>query len=213
MLKIYGLPISTWSNRVRFTANKLDLDYDFIPVNLAAGEGQTEAYLALHPAGKVPAMDDAGFKLFESGAICKYLAAKTASDLYPSDFHTRAIVDQWSDFVALHVAKAMERVLFNEVIYQFVGVEKDQRSLEEGRTFLARFLPIIDTQLGKSSFLARDSLSLADMVLLAWLDPAEAAKVDLSPYHNIVVWRSSLMQESFYSRCHGNYLQALQAMS
>ena len=113
MLKIYGLDVSTWTNRVRFTANYLGLKYEYIPVNLAAGEGQAKDYLAIHPAGKIPALDDDGFRLFESGAIAKYLAAKNNSNLYPTDIKKRAIVDQWSDFVALHVAKAMERVVFN----------------------------------------------------------------------------------------------------
>ncbi len=211
MLKIYGLPISTWSNRVRFTANQLGIEYEFIPVNLGAGEGQTEAYLSIHPAGKVPALDDDGFYLFESGAICKYLCSKINSNLYPAEIKARAIVDQWNDFVASHIAKAMERVLFNRIIYQLVGAEKDLRSLEEGLTFLERFMPIIDAQLEKNSYLASNQLSIADMVLLAWLDPAEASEVDLSAYQNITRWRNQLMQENFYTACHKSYQEAMSA--
>jgi len=213
MLKIYGLDVSTWTNRVRFTANSLGLRYEYIPINLAAGEGQAEDYLAIHPAGKIPALDDDGFRLFESGAIAKYLAAKNNSSLYPTDLKKRAIVDQWSDFVALHVAKAMERVVFNRIIYQIFDAEKDERSLQDGLAFLERFLPIIDTQLGKSAHLASDELSLADMVLLAWLDPAELSEVDLSPYQNIVRWRNALKQEDFYTTCHKDYQEAFEAMT
>ncbi len=205
MLKIYGFPISTWANRVRFTANRLGLDYEYVTIDLTKGEGQTESYLAIHPAGKVPAMDDDGFILFESGAIVNYLANKANSELYPQELKQRALVDQWSDFASNQIATPMGKVLFNTVIYKFVGAEKDENSLQEGRAFLDRFLPMIDAQLGKVSYLASDQLSLADMVLLAWLDPAELCEVDLSGYGNIIRWRDQLKQEDFYTVCHKDY--------
>ena len=107
----------------------------------------------------------------------------------------------------------MERVFFNRIIYQVLNVEKDERSLQDGLTFLERFLPIVDTQLGKSTHLASEDLSLADMVLLAWLDPAEVSEIDLSPYQNIVRWRNRLKQEDFYTTCHKDYQEAFQALA
>lgn len=208
MLKIYGFAISTWGNRVRFTANKLGIEYEYISLDPTQGETQTEDYLAIHPAGKVPAMDDDGFVLFESGAIVNYLANKVGSDLYPQDLKQRAQVDQWSDFAGNHVGIPMGKVLFNTVIYKFVDAEKNENSLQEGRTLLDRYLPIIDIQLGQVAYLASDQLSLADMVLLAWLDPAELCDVDLSAYSNITRWRDQLKQEDFYTACHKDY-QAL----
>ena len=205
MLKVYGFPISTWANRVRFTANKLGLDYEYVTIDLTKGESQTEAYLAISPAGKVPAMDDDGFVLFESGAIVNYLANKAHSELYPQALEQRALIDQWSDFTCGQVAMPMGKVLFNSVIYKFIGAEKDDNSLAEGLALLDQYLPIIDAQLGKVSYLASDQLSLADMVLLAWLDPAELCEVDLSAYGNISRWRSQLKQEDFYTDCHNNY--------
>ncbi|MGH8500518.1 MAG: glutathione S-transferase family protein, partial [Methylococcales bacterium] len=140
MLKIYGFDVSTWSNRVRFTANALGLDYEYNRVNLLAGDGQTREYLAIHPAGKVPAIDDDGFMLFESGAITRYLADKAGSSVYPSDLRTRARVEQWTEFAAQHIAKSMERVFFNRVLYKVMKVEKDENSLREGLKYLDRFL-------------------------------------------------------------------------
>ncbi len=213
MLKIYGFDPSTWTNAARFTANALGLDYSFERVNLIAGEGQQPEYLALHPAGKVPAMDDDGFRLFESGAIQRYLARKAGSDLYPQGLQEQAIVDQWSLFVSQHVGNAMAKVFFNNVLYEFVGVEKNTVELEEGERFLKRFLPIIDTRLGQSRFLAGEPTSIADHMLLAWLDPAELAEVDLGQYPNITKWRAGLKAETFYTRCHADYAKMFQALT
>ena len=211
MLKIYGLDFSPWVNRVRFTANYLGLEFDYINVDLMAGEGQSDDYKKIHPAGKVPAMDDNGFVLFESGAICRYLAGQTNSSLYPADLNGKAIVDQWTDFSVTHIAFAMQKVLFNKVIYKFMDAEPDTRSLQEGLDFLQRFLPIIDNQLKTQKFVANNEISLADMILLAWLDPAEISELDLSPYNQINQWRNNLKQQSFYTKCYRNYEDLFQA--
>ena len=52
--------------------------------------------------------------------------------------------------------------------------------------------------------------SLADIVLLAALDPAEAAQVDMMLYEHIKKWRTELMQKDFYTKCHKNYTEVLQ---
>ena len=85
MLKIYGANLSGPANKVRFTANYLGLDYEYVQVKIREGEHRHPEFLAINPVGKIPAMDDDGFVLFESSAIVRYLAEKHDSDLYPKD--------------------------------------------------------------------------------------------------------------------------------
>ena len=99
MLTIYGADLSSPSNKVRFVANVLGLEYTYRPVKLREGENKSEWYVQLHPAAKIPVMDDDGFVLFESNAICKYLLTQKNSPLYPQELKSRAIVDQWVDLV------------------------------------------------------------------------------------------------------------------
>ncbi len=213
MLKIYGFDASTWANRVRFVANSINIDYEYVRVNLLTGEGQNPEFLTIHPAGKVPAMDDSGFRLFESGAITRYLAEKAKSDLYPEELQKRALVNQWTEFATQHIARAMEKIFFNRVFYKVINIDKDERSLQDGLNFFDRFLPIVESQLGNFRHFAMDELTLADFVLLAWLDPSEVCGLDLSEYPNTKQWRARLMQEDFYTRCHNNYQDAFQSLS
>lgn len=213
MLKIYGADLSAPANKIRLVANALDLEYEYIRVSIRDGENRTEEFLKLHPAGKVPVMDDDGFILFESDAIVKYLASKNHSPLYPEDKKQRAVIDQWIDFTTIHVGGAMGRVLFNRVFAPFAKVAADERSLSDGQKFLNRFLPVIDQQLAKDSYLAGENFSLADIVLLATLDPAEVAKVNLSQYARIVKWRDELKQKDFYTKCHKEYGEPLKQMT
>ena len=213
MLTIYGFDISSPSNKVRFAANAMGLKYEYKQVNLLAGEQKFPEFLKLNPIGRVPAIDDNGFKAFESAAIIKYLADKNNSSLYPKDLQKRTTIDQWIDFANIHVATALARVTFNRVMYKFLNVEKDERSLNDGIKFLGQFLPVIEKQLKENKYLAGSEMTLADINLLAVLDPAEMSSVDLSAYPGIVNWRKNLRAQSFYTKCHKSLEEVFQAMT
>lgn len=210
MIKLYGFEPSFPVNRVRLCLNALELEYKFISTNPIEGECQTEEYLKMSPAGKVPAIDDDGFALFESNAIMKYLCRKHKSDFYPADITAQANVDKWLDLTAIHLGNGIGKVLFNKVIAGLVGADVDEQSLKEGYAFVERFLGIIDKQLGTSTYLASNNLTIADFCLLSTIDPAEVVEVDISQYPNVDTWRNKLMQESFYTKMHNSYGEMLE---
>lgn len=209
MLKIYGSDLSTPANKVRFAAHLIGIKYEYIRVNLRAGEHQKPEFLKLHPAGKVPVIDDDGFVLFESNAIIRYLAEKNKSSLYPKDLKERSVVDQWIEFGSHHIGLAMSKVVANRLFAPMRKVPVDAQSLKDGLHFLDRFLPLIDNQLGKNKFLAGNQMSLADINLLTILDPSEVSSIDLGRYKNIVKWRDALKKEEFYTKCHHSYEEIL----
>ena len=67
----YGSAMST--ARVLTVLYELDLAHEFVHVDIAKGEHKTPAYGAKQPFGKVPVLDDGGFEVFESRAMCRYL--------------------------------------------------------------------------------------------------------------------------------------------
>jgi glutathione S-transferase len=213
MLTIYGFDFSSPANKVRFAANAMGLIYEYKRVNLMAGEQKTPEFLKLNPTGRVPAIDDDGFKVFESAVIIKYLADKNNSPLYPKDLQKRTIVDQWIDFTNIHVAAALQRVTFNRVFFRIMNIEKDERSLSDGLKFLDVYLPVLEKQLTEAKFLAGNEMTLADINLLATLDPAELSSVDLSIYPSLFNWRKNLRTQSFYTKCHSSLDEVLQAMT
>ena len=213
MLKIYGSDLSYPSNKVRFTANALGLRYEYIRVNLREGEQKKAEFLKLNPAGKVPAIDDDHFSLFESNAIIKYLADKNNSPLYPKDPKNRATIDQWVDFSSIHVGMASSKVVFNRLFAPRFNIPVDENSLKEGLKFLDQFLPVIDGQIGSNDYLVSNKLTVADINLLAILDPAELAQIDLSKYKNITRWRNALKKQDFYTKCHKDFGDVWKALA
>ena len=74
-MKLYGFG-PTRSLRALWGLKELDSDFEFVPVNLAAGEHRRPDFLRLNPAGKVPVLVDGDLVLTESAAIVMYLAVK-----------------------------------------------------------------------------------------------------------------------------------------
>ncbi len=209
MLKIYGSDLSSPANKVRFVANYLGLKYDYIVVKLREGEQNKPEFLKINPVGKIPAIDDDGFTLFESNAICRYLADKQNSPIYPKGLKERAIVEEWLDFGSMHVGAAVSKVVYNRIFAPIRKIEVDERSIKEGLDFLARFLPVVDHQLAKNKYLLGNQITLADFNIFSGLDPVETTQIDIVQYNHIVKWRNELKKQEFYTKCHKEYGEAL----
>ena len=205
MLTIYGSDLSAPANKVRFAANAMGIKYEYRRIDLRAGEHLKPEFLAATPVGKVPVIDDGGFKMFESNAIMRYLADKNNSPLFPKDVKERAVVEMWLDFGSMHVGVALSKVVYNRLFAPLRNIPVDENSLQEGLKFLDRFLPVVDGQLVKNKYIAGARLTLADINLLALFDPCEIANIDISSYKNIVRWRDALRKEKFYTDCHQEY--------
>jgi glutathione S-transferase len=209
MLTIYGSDLSGPANKCRFVANYLKLPYEYHRINLMEGEQKKEWFLKVNPLGKVPAIKDDDFCLFESGAIIKYLCSKSPSSLYPEDAKQKAVVDQWIDFSTIHINVNISKLLYNRVFAPRRGWPVSAESIADGEKFLGQFLPEIEKQLSQHKNLACDLVTLADMTLLAALDPAEVAGLSLASYPKINQWRQGLMSQEFYTKVHKEYGELL----
>jgi glutathione S-transferase len=161
--------------------------------------------LDINPVGKVPALDDEGFFLYESNAMCRYIADKNNSLLYPKELKQRAVVDQWMEFASHHILQNMGKVLFNKFFAPSMGVEPDMQSMSDGEKFLKQYLPVVEDQLNKNSMMCGDKLSLADIGMIAALDPFEMIEFDLEPYPAISKWRNKIKGQEYYKKVHSHY--------
>jgi glutathione S-transferase len=177
----------------------LGLKYEYQEIDLQK-ESKTEWYLKLHPAGKIPVIDDDGFVMFESNAICRYLCDKKGSDLFPKDLKERAMVDQWMDFSELHIGDSMGKVAFSKIFAPMLGIPSDEKVLQDGLKGLDRFLPIVDRELGRHKFLAGNKLTIADLSLLTSLEYGDKFKHDFGKYKNIVAWKKNLQDMEFHKK-------------
>lgn len=182
--------------KVEYVAKLLKIPYAFRELDTQK-DLQTPEHLARHPVGKIPAIDDDGFSMFESGAIIRYLCDKNNSEYYPRDLKKRALVDQWIDFVSHHVGSGMGKIAHQKVFAPMRGAPVDQADLEKGYKEADRFLPAVEAQLKKHKFLAGDKMTIADITLLTALFYADKSGFDLSKYHHLAAWREVMMNMEF----------------
>ena len=206
-MKLYGHFLSSPANIARYAANAIGVAYDYQHVDLMTGEQKTNAFLAINPTGKVPALQDETFFLSESGAIARYLARKVASPLYPlgGDNAATAIIDQWIDYSSQHVRLAVGKVLFNRFFAPMLDMPSDQKSIDEGLEHLADQMPVIDKVLTNSDYLAGNALSLGDIFMIGAMDPLDMIEFSLDAYPAIKTWRDAQQSQSWYQDVHTHY--------
>ena len=212
MIKLYGTKISPPCNKVEMCLNALGMEYEFISLDLFKGANRTAEYLAINPFGKVPAIEDGTLKLSESNAIMKYLSKKAKSDLYPDDLVKQTEIDRWCDFVSQHInIQGYLPIAFNKFVAKKIGFEPNSNEIKKGEELLKKLLPLIEEQLNKTKYLAGDKLTIADICLLASVDPSELIELDLKPYPKLSAWRKDLQSQDFYQKTHKFYGESMMA--
>ncbi|TVY49060.1 Glutathione S-transferase [Lachnellula occidentalis] len=198
-LKIYGIPESTCTSRVlTVLAEKGVTDYEFPP--MGKGDMKAPEHLARQPFGKIPAIDDDGFVLCESRAICKYLAKKYANQgtkLIPDDGDVKGygIFEQACSYEMSYFNPPAESICFEKLFKQFHGKgPADEQLVTQYKSKLEDTLKVYDGILAKQAYLAGDEVSLADLFHLPYGHLAkEVGFQDLyDPYPNVKRWFESL---------------------
>lgn len=191
-MRLYGF-FTQNSRKPLYVLCELGVDFEFEFVDLSTGVQRSEEFLAKSPVGKVPVLEHDGKFLFESGAICRYAANVTGSELYPNDPLQRAYVDQWLDFFVCHLGRWTTKLYFEIVIKpKFDLGPVDEDSLEEARKFAKEQFKLVNEVLEDSDWLANDALSIADLAAFAYVEQCADVDYDLGPYPNVIDWMNRI---------------------
>ena len=76
VVKLYGHPLATSGHRVQVVCEELNIPYELVTLPIEKNVHKTPEFLAHQPFGQMPYMEDDGFELFETRAICRYLVVK-----------------------------------------------------------------------------------------------------------------------------------------
>ncbi|MBR8827534.1 MAG: glutathione S-transferase family protein [Gomphosphaeria aponina SAG 52.96 = DSM 107014] len=165
MLKLYG-GLRSRASIVQWYLEELGIPYDFVLLDMQAGEHRKSDFLAINPMGKVPAIVDGDFQLWESGAILLYLAEKYGG--MPVSLPERSVITQWVLFANATLGVGI-----------FVESSRDRE--------MPKLLSPLNAILGSQPFLLGDEFSVADVAvgsILAYIPMM--LPVDLSDYPAVV---------------------------
>jgi len=183
MLRIYGDSISGNCLKVKWTADLLGLEYQWVETSVLKGESRTAAYLAMNPAGQVPLVRfDDGRILAQSNAIILHLAEGSA--LIPSDGFARAKMMEWL-FWEQYSHEPYVAVARFQVHYLGKAVtDLEPKIVERGKSALK----LLDDAVKGRDFLVGNSVSLADIALIAYTRVAHEGGFDLRRYPAVKTW-------------------------
>ncbi|HWA04319.1 MAG TPA: glutathione S-transferase family protein [Rhizomicrobium sp.] len=148
--------------RALWALEELGLPYRIYWLDAAKRDHKSEAYRQVHPFGKVPAIRDGQFALFESGAIVNYLFEK--SDRIPADAQDRAVLAQWC-FAAVDTVQPPMLEIFQWDVLWKDREGRDKRRAELREAAAAR-LGELDAALGLNRFLLGAELTPADILMV-----------------------------------------------
>jgi glutathione S-transferase len=185
MLKIFGNPMSTCTRKVLMTLAETNAPFELTVVDFAKGEHKAPANLARQPFGRIPALDDDGFELFESRAMSRYLAEK-GGKLVPADAKSRAKMEQ---FISVETSEFTPAAM--KFIYQYVfGRPQEPGVIEAAGKALDTTVAVLDKQLAAHAFLAGNDFSLADVVYMPYFEyvMATPGKDILAKHPHVMAW-------------------------
>jgi glutathione S-transferase len=182
-MKIYGDTKSGNCLKVKWVCDKLALPYTWIDVDTRKGESRTTQFLKMNGAGQVPTvLFDDGRTLAQSNAIIRYLAG--GSDLIPADSFAAAKMDEWLFWEQYSHEPYIAVCRFQMVYLGRPASDLDTDKIKGGYAALAR----MEHQLAATRFLVGDSVSLADVSLLAYTRVAHEGGFHLDGYASIRRW-------------------------
>ncbi|MFI4976277.1 MAG: glutathione S-transferase family protein [Caulobacterales bacterium] len=182
-LTIFGSPRSR-TMRVLWMAAELGLDYEHVPLAFDDPQLKSAAFLAVNPAGAIPAIVDDGFALAESLAINLYLARRYGSDgqapLYPATLQGAADAWRWS----LWAQGQLEPWVMRDALL----ADLRAATAEAAKPVVDAALATLGRALQGRSWLVGEAFTVADLNVAAVLSPSRAMHLDLRGHPTVGDW-------------------------
>jgi glutathione S-transferase len=182
-MKVYGDTNSGNCLKVKWVCDNLGLPYRWIETDTRKGETHTAEFLKMNSAGQVPtvAFDD-GRTLAQSNAIIRYLARDSA--LIPRDAFAAAKMDEWLFWEQYSHEPYIAVCRFQMVYLGKPAAGLDPDKVKRGYAALDR----MEQHLTAHRVFSGDTVSLADISLLAYTRLAHEGGFDLGRYGAIRRW-------------------------
>ena len=173
-------------HKISIALEELGLPYEVHALSFDRQEQKAPEFLRINPNGRIPAIVDDGFAVFESGAILIYLAEKTGR-LLPSDPRGRSLAIQWLMFQMGGVGPMQGQA---NVFYRYFP-EKLQGAIDRYQHETRRLYEVLDRRLGEAEYLA-GAYSIADIATYPWVRVHDWAGVAVDGLDHLQRWMAAL---------------------
>ena len=167
---VRGIPGSPFMRAVLMTLIEKNAPYRLEPV--APGQHKSPNYLAKHPFGRVPVIEQDGFVLYETQAILRYLDRTLPTPaLTPADPRAAARMDQAMNISDWYLFRIIGvPIMFNRVVAPRIGLPVNEAAVAAALPEARACFASIEAFLGDRTYLAGEALTLADLHMAPHLD-------------------------------------------
>jgi glutathione S-transferase len=196
-IKLLGLRISVYTRIARLALEEKKVDYELEEVDIFADNGPPGEYLEINPFGCIPCLVYGDFKLYETGAICRYVDEMfLGMPLQPKEPAPRARMNQIISVLDSYTYKPMVwDVYVQRIVVPGSGGRADEALIAEALPMLRAVLQEIDSWRGDREFLAGDALTLADLyaypMMRYFIETAEGATM-LESFPRLQRWMAQM---------------------
>jgi len=186
MIDFYGFNTAN-GQKVAVMLEESGLPYTFKYLDMLTGAHQTDAFKAINPVGKMPAILDhdgpggTPLAMFETLAISTYVAEKSGK-LWPTEPRERALAMEWATLSPANLNPA-----FNVLFVLKTRMESAHDEVKDYYTGQAhRMMAVFEQRLGDAPYLAGETYSYADVQLYPVVVVSVAGlEGGLDPYPNV----------------------------
>jgi len=165
-IQLFGHPGSTCTRKVLTVLAETNTPYELNVVELAKGEHKQQTHIDRQPFGQIPVIEDAGFRLFESRAIARYLDEKSGGALTPKDVQKRALMNQWLSVEQSNYSGAAMKFVYHYVFKR----PQEQSVLDNASAMIETTLAALANPLEQGPYIAGDTFSLADIGFMPYFE-------------------------------------------
>ncbi len=185
MYRVYGDRRSGNCYKIELLMSYLELQYQWVDIDIIAGETRTQDFVMLNPNAKIPVLDlPGGQHLAESNAILNYLADGT--EYLPEGRLQRAYVLQWQFFEQYSHEPYIAVARF---INKYLGLPADRRAEFDAKQAGGhKALSVMEQHLASRHYFVTDAPTIADVSLYAYTHVAHEGGFDLAGYPAIRDW-------------------------
>ena len=182
-ITIYGDSISGNCLKIKFVCDRLNIPYRWVETSVLKAETRTPEFLKLNPAGQVPVVTwPDGRTLAQSNAVIFHLAE--GSNLIPADAFARAQMLQWMFWEQYSHETVIAVRRFHKTYLKKPEHEIDPNLMPKGE----RVLTVMNDHLAPRSYFVGETLTLADIALVAYTRWAGEGGFELGRYPNVQNW-------------------------
>lgn len=162
-MKLYEYSI-TRSIRCRWLLEELGVEFESVEVDISQEDIPSD-FLKVNPFGKVPVLVDGDLTLFESAAICTYLADKfPEKGLIPAvGTKDRALHDQWMYFCMAELEQPLWMIAKHTFIYD--EAKRSNQAIALAKEDFIQIARPLEKYMSSRSFVLGDNFQAVDVMI------------------------------------------------